>query len=68
MSIYLRKINFNQGNILTQANKYKIKKFCKFADNNGYLTLPISKPLKIKKTQKATIKTICQNFNIKSRN
>jgi hypothetical protein len=49
--------------MFTQANKYKIKKFCKLADNKGYLNLPISKPLKTKKTQKATIKTMCQNFN-----
>ena len=49
--------------MLTQANKYRIKKFCKLADNSGYLNLPISKPRNIKKTQKATIKTMCQNFN-----
>ena len=31
-----------------------------------YLNLPISKPLNTKKTQKATIKTICQNFKSNS--
>ncbi len=44
---------------------YIIKKFCKLADNKGYLNLDDSNPLKIKKTQNTTAKTTCQNLAIK---
>ena len=42
-----------------------IIKFCKFADNIGYLYLDDSMPLNIKKIQNTTAKTMCQNLATK---
>lgn len=64
MSKHFLSINFNQGNIITQANKYKIKKFCKFVENMGYLIRELSSALNTKKTQITKITTMCQNFSI----